>query len=152
MRWCAMERPDRHPHADAIVATARRLVGMRFRPQGRGPDGYDCLGVVIAAAAGGGVPLAAPCDYDLGSLDFDRLLVGLCAAGCSRRAPWAAADGDILLARPGVRQAHLAVRIPSGLVEAHASLRRVVERPIAPGETWAMAWRLPRIGGHGWER
>jgi hypothetical protein len=40
-------------------------------------------------------------------------------------------------------QLHLAVCVRGGLVDAHAGLRRVVQRPMHIDERWQSAWRLP---------
>jgi hypothetical protein len=34
--------------------------------------------------------------------------------------------------------------VADGIVEAHAGLRRVVLRPLHPGERWHSAWRMPQ--------
>jgi hypothetical protein len=39
------------------IAAARALVGKPFEHRGRGPDRWDCLGIIIAGAAARGVAL-----------------------------------------------------------------------------------------------
>jgi hypothetical protein len=62
---------------------------------------------------------------------------------CIMIAPRKAVPGDILLSAPATRLIHLAVRSFEGIVEAHAGLRRVVERPLGSDERWDSCWRLP---------
>jgi hypothetical protein len=137
-----MPMDDRHPAADAIVAAARAVVGARFRPQGRGPEGLDCLGVAALAAGVAGIPAPALL-YPLRGVSLADAATALADAGCRRRRPECALPGDILLQSPAHRLIHLAVRTEVGIVEAHAALRRVIERPLAPFEIWDSAWLLP---------
>lgn len=116
------------------------MVGAPFRPQGRDGGGLDCLGVVLAAARGGGVERRLPA-FALRGTRLDEGEAWLRHCGCVP-VP-VALPGDILLQCPAAAQLHLAVKTPVGLVEAHAGLGRVVERPIGPAERWASCWRLP---------
>ena len=137
-----METPIASPDLwPAIVAAARTCVGTRFRPQGRRPGlGLDCVGVVlIAAAAGGIVPAAVPA-YRLGGEhpDIEAILAG---QGCRRVD--AALPGDVLVFAPTGRQRHFGIVTPQGLVHAHAGLGRVVEGPIDADWTIVGRWHLP---------
>lgn len=109
--------------SEAVAARARALVGTRFRAQGRGPDGLDCIGLVVAALGREGVrrdyPLRGGC---LASLEAELKAAGLTQVQDS-------AAGDVLVIRAGPGQLHLGVWTGSGLVHADAGLRRVVERP-----------------------
>jgi murein DD-endopeptidase / murein LD-carboxypeptidase len=127
---------------EVAVDAARALAGVPFRPQGRDLTGLDCLGVALLAASAAGVSVALPPFPMRGTrlADARNLLLSW---GCTECPATAAAPGDLLLRSVGPRQVHLAVRTGTGLVEAHAALRRVVERPLAPGETWDSGWRLP---------
>src|SRR5215213_2234064 len=40
---------------DLIIAAARALIGAQYRHRGRGPIGYDCVGVVLNSAWRAGV-------------------------------------------------------------------------------------------------
>lgn len=143
-----MAMPDGHEARLALVLGARACVGMRFRPQGRGVGGIDCLGVVAAAAAAAGIRLPVGRDYRLTGHCLAGLEAALRAAGCMAVQADRAMGGDLLLAVPAPGQAHFAVRTDRGLVEAHAGIGRVVERPLGPGELardWT-AWRLPAAG------
>lgn len=105
---------------------ARTLVGTRFRAQGRGEGGLDCVGVVLATFD---IPVdAVRRDYRLSANDLPEvehaLRVYFRKVGRSGRKP-----GDLLLLRTGAWQPHLAVLTDSGIVHAHAGLRRVVETP-----------------------
>src|SRR5438309_6853789 len=115
------------------VARARALVGTRFRAQGRGEGGLDCVGVVVATFG-----LPAECvrhDYQLRGdhlLEMRRKLEVY-----FRPIPRSQVrSGDLMLLQPGERQLHLAVRTEQGFVHAHAAIRRTVETPGEP------AWPL----------
>lgn len=109
---------------DAIVARARALIGVRFRPQGRSRDiGLDCVG--LAAAAVGAT--AVPRDYQLRGASPARLAAGLKAA---RLLPVDSAEaGDVLAMEAGPGQLHLGIFSGDGLIHGDGGLRRVVERP-----------------------
>ena len=111
------------------AARAEALVGTRFRAQGRGQGGLDCIGVVIAAFEISKDEVRS--DYPLRARDARELREGLLrhfrpVGHAQMRA------GDVLLLRPADHQLHLAVRTESGFVHAHAGLRRVVETPGLP--------------------
>lgn len=140
-----MASPDAgqgHPAGPAIVAAARSLLGTRFRAQGRSAAGVDCLGLVVVACARADVPIegAVPMPALRGTAP-EAAARWLMAAGA--RPVGRAAPGDLLLARPAALQVHLAIATGDGVVEAHAGLGRVVERPLAAGDAWLSAWRLP---------
>jgi lipoprotein Spr len=109
--------------ADEVVAAARALVGVRFRPQGRTRDtGLDCVGLVAAA-----LELQAPRDYALRGGTAARIAVALAAAGLKRADAMRA--GDVLVVAAGPAQLHLGIFTGAGLIHGDAGLRRVVERP-----------------------
>ena len=111
------------------AARARALVGKRFRPQGRGDDGLDCVGVILATFD---VPAAlVRQNYPLRGNHLKELRDAL--DGHFRRIskPQLRA-GDVMLLDAGAQQFHLAVRTDRGFVHAHASIRRVVETPGEP--------------------
>ena len=110
-------------------ARARALVGTRYRAQGRGEDGLDCVGVIIATF---GIP------HDLARRDYrlrgdhsseigEQLDVHFRRVSRSQMRA-----GDIILLAPRTEQLHLAVRTDRGFVHAHAGIRRVVETPGEP--------------------
>jgi murein DD-endopeptidase / murein LD-carboxypeptidase len=123
--------------AEAVVARARALIGVRFRPQGRSPEtGLDCIGLVAAALGVSGVPR----DYALRGSSPEHLAAGLIAAGLRPAAP--ALPGDVLAMAAGPGQLHLGILSDDGLIHGDASLRRIVERPgLVP---WPIlgAWRM----------
>lgn len=121
---------------DAIVARARRAVGVRFRLHGRDlADGLDCAGLA-AWALGVREP---PTGYALRSGDRDA--VAMMIAGTGLRRVEGRAPGDLLLAQAGPGQLHLAIWTGAGVVHADAMLRRVVERPGAPPWPILGNWR-----------
>lgn len=136
-----MEIFDRHPAAHLIVVGARNCVGVRFRMQGRGIGGLDCLGVVIAAAANANIQVAAPMDYCLRGGSIAATYKQLKDAGFYRLV-WGQ-PGDVLLAAPATRQVHFAIRTELGVVEAHMGMQRVIERPLEADDGWDSAWRMP---------
>lgn len=110
---------------DEIVASARALIGTRFRPQGRSAaEGLDCIGLAALAIGARNVPR----DYALRGHSGSRLAAGLKAAGLS--AVDEPAAGDVLVLAPGPAQLHLGIFTGTGLVHGDAGLRQVVERPL----------------------
>ncbi|HEY0625482.1 MAG TPA: peptidoglycan endopeptidase [Allosphingosinicella sp.] len=121
---------------DAVAARARRLVGVRFRPQGRGREtGLDCVGLVAAA-------LRVRCvrsDYALRGGSLDELEAALRTARLTRID--VVRPGDVLVLKAGPGQLHLAVATEGGFVHAHAGLGKVVETPGAPEWPLLGIWR-----------
>lgn len=134
--------PGGHPFAQRIVEGARAELGAGFRPQGRGPGGLDCLGLIGRAARAAGIEVAVP-SYPLRGIGVDGARLLLLEAGCRELPMQVAMPGDLLMAGPATLQVHFAIRTEHGLIEANALLRRVVERPLGPDERWLTAWRLP---------
>lgn len=125
------------------AARARALVGTRFRPQGRGEEGLDCVGVVIASYQ---IPAdAVRGDY---ALRGDRLNEARRALEAPfRRIPRSQLrPGDLMLLQTGESQLHFAVRTDRGFVHAHAGIRRVVETPGLP--EWPLLGAYRRRRGH----
>ena len=110
------------------AARARALVGTRFRPQGRGEGGLDCVGVVVvdvrrlqpiwSAATTGCAAIIVPRSGQGSSVHFRRVPKSQLRAGRRHAA-----------ARSPSEQLHLAVRTEPGFVHAHAGIGRVVETP-----------------------
>lgn len=127
-------------NGDNIVARARALIGVRFRPQGRNAEiGLDCIGVAAMATEARGVPR----HYNLRSSDVDEVNCEFSDFGFLRIAPVAAEAGDLLLVQAGPAQLHVVILTPEGYLHADARLRRVAE---VPGEVpWPVlsAWRHP---------
>lgn len=112
-------------------ASAKALVGTRFRPQGRGPDGLDCVGVIVATFGLSGVR------HDYRLRGDHRQAVEQALGRHFRRVPRTQMrTGDVMLLEAAADQLHLAVRTEAGFVHAHAGIRRVVETPGLP------AWPL----------
>lgn len=126
--------------SEEIVAQARALVGVRFRPQGRSVEtGLDCIGVAAMATGASGVRK----DYCLRSSDADEVNGEFGASGFLRIAPAAAEAGDLLLVRAGPAQLHVVILTPDGYLHADARLRRVTEVPGPPPWPVLSAWRHP---------
>ena len=125
------------PRAATVVARARNLVGVPFRPQGRSSaTGLDCIGLVAEAFGLRNVPA----DYRLRGGAVAELEQGLADAGLHRCRGEAAA-GDVLVMRPAAQQLHLGIWTGGGIVHADARLGRVVERPGPPPWTLIGTWR-----------
>jgi len=125
---------------DIIVARARALIGVRFRPQGRScASGLDCIGLAAAAVAATNVPR----DYTLRGSSPERLAAGLAAAGL--RKVEAARPGDVLAMLAGPGQLHLGIFSGGGLIHGDAGLRRVVERPGPPPWPVLGIWRVAEM-------
>lgn len=126
--------------SEEIVARARVLIGVRFRPQGRSAElGLDCVGVAAMAME----VKKAPRDYCLRTSDPNAAEEAIGAVGFLRIPPDQAGVGDMLLVRPGPGHLHIAILTDHGYVHADMRLRRVLE---VPGPLpWAVlsAWRHP---------
>jgi len=129
-----------------MVSAARALVGVRFRVRGRTAEtGLDCVGVVLAAAVAAGARLRGDDAFycltgdELGN----RLREGLRRAGLFRLDTARAGPGDVLCFDLGNGIPHLGIRTPTGLVNAHTGLGRVVEQSAPPNWRISDAWRLP---------
>lgn len=107
----------------AVVAQARALIGVRFRFQGRDDSGLDCVGLVARAHQ----LTSVPDDYDLRMANVTRLLEMIDAFLPRGAGPLGA--GDVVLMQAGPAQVHLGLWSGTGLIHAHAGLRRVVETP-----------------------
>lgn len=123
---------------EEIVASARRCVGVRFRPQGRDPrTGLDCVGVA-AMSFDKALP---PARYPSRGRNWEMLARDAVEMGLREIIPGEARAGDLLIVEPGPGQIHTAVITPTGFVHADARLRRVVEVPGRPHWPVLAAWR-----------
>lgn len=121
------------------AARARALVGTRFRPQGRGVHGLDCVGLVLAAFAIDAAAVRR--DYALRGVGRKELHAQL--ARFFRRVRKAEVrSGDVLLLQAASDQLHLAVVSERGFIHADAGLRRVVETPGEPAWPILGAYRF----------
>ena len=120
---------------------ARALVGTPFRPQGRGPDGMDCVGVAIVTF---GVPVdSVRSNYRLSGDHSSELREQL--VQYLRRVPSTRLrSGDLMLMKVSREQVHLGVRTQSGFVHAHAGLHMVVETPGLPEWPLSAVYRKRR--------
>lgn len=126
-----------------LASEAEKLIGSPFRLHGRDPrGGLDCIGLLAAAMAGAGRPIAVPTGYPLRLNDLTRWLPNPQDCG------FAAADlpfeaGDVVLTQPGPGQVHLAIVGPAlTWIHAHAGLRRVVSEAKICAGTILYHWRL----------
>lgn len=120
---------------------ARARVGTRFRPQGRGDEGLDCVGLVLAAFA---IPIEeVRRNYPLRGDHMGALSAGLADHFRKVRN---VAPGDVLLMRIADDQLHMGVKTDSGFVHAHAGIGRVVETPGDPPWPVAAIYRKRRKG------
>lgn len=123
---------------EEVVASARRCVGARFRPQGRdAATGLDCIGVA-AIAMDKTPPLAA---YTMRGNHWRAIALVAAEMGLAEIFPGEARPGDLLMVEPGPGQLHMIVMTPNGFVHADARLRRVVEAPGRPAWPVLCAWR-----------
>ncbi len=143
MVWA--ERPTAAP-GERIAAAARALVGTRYRPQGCAAAGVDCAGLVILALAEAGCPLRVePRSEQIYALRLparEEVEARLGALGLEAIAAGAARPGDIVLTEPAPGRLHFGIVTAVGVVEAHAGLRRVVERPWHANERILSFWRV----------
>lgn len=113
-----------------LARAAEGLVGAPFRLHGRSPEtGLDCIGLLVAACAAAGRPIALPNGYRLRSRTLPDLAELAARSGfASAQAPLR--PGDVAMCRVNPCQHHLAI-IASGnrFVHAHAGLGRVVAMP-----------------------
>lgn len=121
-----------------VVASARRCVGARFRPQGRDPNtGLDCVGVAAVSLD----KTLPPARYPARGRDWRVLAMVAGEMGLEPIFPGAARPGDLLMVEPGPGQIHMVVITPTGFVHADARLRKVVETPGRPAWPVLAAWR-----------
>lgn len=125
------------------AARARALAGTRFRLQGRGREGLDCVGVVLATF--GLPPEAFRGDYSLRGNDEGE------ARGCLAEQFLSVSlkqlrEGDVMLMKVAKDQLHLGVRTSAGFIHAHAGIGRVVETPGLPEWPLLGAYRKRRSG------
>ena len=134
--------------SSAVVAAARRALGVRFRLHGRDPAyGLDCVGLAALAVRAGGGQAIIPTGYALRSGDSDAAAAMIEAAGLIRadHGQPSTQAGDLLLCRAGPGQLHLVIDSGApggGFIHADAQLRRVVERPGPPPWPVIGRWRL----------
>ena len=147
------------PTSHDVVACARQFIDVRFSHQGRGPEGLDCLGLLLATASRAGLvfenmPVLALDVPTYGTRPDNALLRRklsrfLQSIACDEVAP-----ADIILLNIAGLPQHLAIvtdypmKGELGMIHAYAPARKVVEHRYDPqwrGDTYA-AYRLPQLG------
>ncbi|MEI4234467.1 C40 family peptidase [Roseovarius sp. D22-M7] len=135
--------------ADVVIAEARRWIGARWRHQGRGPAGVDCIGLLIVVADGLRVPHHDVQGYDRRATSHrlvEEFAVDLAPVPLPEARP-----GDILVFAETSYPCHagfLTARhgVPH-LLHAHALRRCVLEEPLV--EPWLSrrraAYRMPGV-------
>lgn len=141
--------------AYALVAAARRLLGVRFAHQGRTRHGVDCLGLLLLAAEEANITLRGQRAMQLDEHNYgtwpDTGYLQQVLAGHLRPATGAMQAGDVLLLCIEGRPQHLALvtDYPGdghwGMIHAYAAARKVVEHRL--DASWQQAihqrYRLP---------
>jgi len=118
---------------------ARRLVGTRFRPQGRTVQtGVDCVGLVLATFEIADSAIRR--NYRLRGNHRSEIVAHL-SNHFRRVRSSELRSGDVFLLSVASDQFHLAVRTDSGFVHADAKVGRVVETPGHPKWPIAGAYR-----------
>lgn len=132
-----------------IVTEARRWIGYRWRHQGRGPDGVDCIGLLIVVADALGVP-----HHDVRGYDRRATSTALLDEFAHALDPVALPDvrpGDILVFAETSYPCHAGFRSErhgaAHIIHAHAARRCVLEEPlVAPWpDRLRAAWRIPGV-------
>ena len=129
--------------AAEVIARARSVVGVRFRPQGRDPStGLDCVGVVTRAFA---IP-AETCarDYRMRGEHLRQMHRELSKRFC-RVGDGCRAAADILICAVRADQMHLVIECDGSFIHADAGLRRVVETPGEPPWPIVATFRAPHL-------
>lgn len=134
---------------DTLIATARSFLGTPFRHQGRGPQGVDCVGLLVCIARSLDLPHDDVTGYTrraegIGFLEHFR--------GQLMELPLSAArQGDVLVFVETVYPCHTGLLSDRHgtphLIHAHAPRRKVIEEPYAPA--WQakarFAFRFPQL-------
>lgn len=133
---------------ERIAEAARATIGTRFRLHGRGgAHGIDCIGLAATALRAAGIDAPVPRGYWIGDDRVAAVAEGLREAGLVEIDCGAVpVAGDIVVARSGARQLHLAVATGGGLIHADAVIGRVVERPGVPPWPVIALWRVVEPG------
>jgi cell wall-associated NlpC family hydrolase len=123
------------------AARAQAHVGTRFRLQGRGEGGLDCIGLVLTTFGISGSDVRR--DYRIAGNCIGEVRARL-DEHFRRVRKAELKSGDVMLLAAGKQQLHLAVRTEQGFVHAHAGIRRVVETPGMPEWTLLGVYRKRR--------
>jgi cell wall-associated NlpC family hydrolase len=136
--------------SDALIASARALLGVRFAHQGRhSAHGLDCLGMLLVAAERAGIVIGGQSPLALSTPNYGtRPDTAMLRAELERwLAPVAEAQsGDVLLLDVQGDPQHLALvtDYPQegelGMIHAYAVARKVVEHRYDAG--WRKATRM----------
>lgn len=123
-----------------VIASARKLRGLKFRHQGRTTRGIDCIGVLVVAFKGAGIKLKDRIDY--GKLPANRKLAqslwqhfGLPVKhGRKRIQPSDLQPGDIATMHWGDEECHVGLIVDHphgvGMVHAYNNGQGVIEHGV----------------------
>ncbi len=126
-----------------LATAAAGFIGTPFRLHGRTPDaGLDCVGLVTASLAAIGRSAIPPRGYGLRNTAIEGWMDHARLSGFEKTSR-PITVGDILLSRTGPGQHHLMIaETATGVIHAHAGLRRVVRQPLGCCPQLIAQWRL----------
>jgi len=129
-----------------FVATLQRWQGTPFHHQGRGPQGADCVGLVLAALGEQGIHVDAPADYAPGAAAVVLLaeLQRFERAGLIQQRSGPPEAGDVLVFRIRRDAQHLAIALgPDRMIHA-------VRGAGVVAVTISALWRVRLLERYGW--
>lgn len=125
--------PGDHPGtgvaAAELIAAARALIGKPYKHQGRGPSGFDCIGLILNIAQPRGLLARAPGHADYGRVgqpELERIV----RENCDQLPPWSVAPAGamVLIRWPGANFAqHCALCAGETLIHCCGIMGKVVE-------------------------
>lgn len=124
-----MNRPIDHADRAAMVAAARRMLGVPFQHAGRNKNGVDCVGLLILASREAGIFIADDTSYST-VVNADYLWRRLLTS-CTQIEQADAGIGDVVLFKINGSAQHVAmiteVEPRLSIIHSFQTLGRVVE-------------------------